>query len=154
MKANWVEIKEAYQRGEGSCRELAERFGVSHSTIMKRCAKEKWKIQAEEINRKVEEKIVEKVSDAAAEYIKRKLKRIERCEKDIDASRNQFPTDEEGAVVMDMLNVKHMLQAEAQADEITRKALGIPDTPQRIEVSLDITERLLAARRRVKKLNE
>jgi phage/plasmid-associated DNA primase len=36
------EVRAAYERGEGSLRELAERFSVSLSTIKKRAAKETW----------------------------------------------------------------------------------------------------------------
>lgn len=42
-KAFWEQVRGAYERGEGSYQELAERFGVSKRTICSHGKDEAWK---------------------------------------------------------------------------------------------------------------
>lgn len=129
-KINWPEIKAAYQRGEGSCRVLAERFKVSPVAVMNRCCRGKWKKEVTKIAQKVAEKVADSLAQEQAKHIRIKIERMRRAEGDIDASREQFATDEKGRVVMDMLNIKHMINAEAQADDIVRRSLGMANNPE------------------------
>lgn len=56
---NWKQIKAEYVRGSISLRELAEKHGVSFSTIQHKCAEEKWTDLKQKICRKAEEKAIE-----------------------------------------------------------------------------------------------
>src|SRR5438876_8914701 len=41
--ADWSEVRTAYETTRTTLREVADRFGISFSTTMKRAAREKWK---------------------------------------------------------------------------------------------------------------
>ena len=65
----WDKIKAEYIAGGISCRELAEKYGISEDKIKKRSAKEKWTDERRKVRtnyaQKVREKIVQKKADAA-----------------------------------------------------------------------------------------
>jgi transposase len=67
--AKWAEAKAAYRCGEGSLRELAERFGLSPSTLMKRAASEHWEDQRKQVGSKAEARAVEKDVESVAEML-------------------------------------------------------------------------------------
>lgn len=66
----WAKIKTEYIAGGVSMRELAEKHGVSDSTLQKRAAKEGWRELRHKTGEKTAEKLTETISDA-------KIKKIE-----------------------------------------------------------------------------
>lgn len=42
MAADWKKIKAEYIRGGTSCRKLADKYGVSSTSVLKKCRAEKW----------------------------------------------------------------------------------------------------------------
>lgn len=60
---DWKRIKAQYVAGGVSLRELSEKHGVSFSTIQKRSMEEKWSELRKNQGRKMEEKLIEAVSD-------------------------------------------------------------------------------------------
>lgn len=78
---NWRKIKAEYIAGKESQRSLAEKYGVSRSTLIRRANKEHWaqkrKAADAESERKVQQKTAEKVADNAVmlQDIKTKLLR-------------------------------------------------------------------------------
>lgn len=67
---NWKKIKAEYIRGGISQQSLADKYGVSISTLTKHAMAEKWKDLRKEIGKKTDEKITEVISsqEAAKEY--------------------------------------------------------------------------------------
>ena len=67
---NWKKIKADYIKGGFTQQQLADKYGVSISTLTKHAMAEKWKDLRKEIGKKTDEKIAEKISDqeAAKEY--------------------------------------------------------------------------------------
>ena len=63
---DWKRIKAEYIAGGTSLRKLAEKYGVSFSTIQKRSMEEKWGDLRKKNRRKVEEKIIDSVSSKEA----------------------------------------------------------------------------------------
>jgi uncharacterized protein YjcR len=64
---DWRKIKADYIAGGTSLRKLAEKYGVSFSTIQKKSMEEKWGELRKKNRRKVEEKIIDSVSTKEAE---------------------------------------------------------------------------------------
>ena len=64
---DWRKIKADYIAGGTSLRKLAEKYGVSFSTIQKKSMEEKWGELRKRNRRKVEEKIIDSVSSKEAE---------------------------------------------------------------------------------------
>lgn len=72
MATDWKKIKAEYiQDPSVSYRELAEKHGVSFSTIQKIGASEKWTDLRKKTSRKAEEKIVESAAKAQAKSVDR-----------------------------------------------------------------------------------
>ena len=64
---DWKRIKAEYIAGEISLRKLADKYGVSFSTIQKKSMEEKWGDLRKKNRRKVEEKLIDSVSSKGAE---------------------------------------------------------------------------------------
>lgn len=69
--ADWLAIKTEYVTGEASLQELAEKYGLSQSTIRKRSSSEKWVEQRDKyrnnVGTRIEQKTAEKISDTESE---------------------------------------------------------------------------------------
>lgn len=66
-KLNWHKIRGEYVAGGVSQRALAEKYGVSFSTIQKKCQRENWTGAREAAKIKVAENVVQKTAEAAAD---------------------------------------------------------------------------------------
>lgn len=66
-RLNWHKIRGEYIAGGVSQRKLAEKYGVSFSTIQKKCQREKWTEAREAAKIKVAENVVQKTAEAAAD---------------------------------------------------------------------------------------
>lgn len=73
---DWKRIEAEYIAGGTSLRKLAERYGVSFSTIQKKSMEEKWGDLRKKSRRKTEEKIIESVSNKKAKNAVDKLSRV------------------------------------------------------------------------------
>ena len=92
MAANWKKIRSEYIKGGTTYRALAEKYGVSPSSVEKRAAKEQWTATREnrlqETYQKIEEKTAEKIaeneSDVAAIMSRIRLKLTQKIEEAVD----------------------------------------------------------------------
>ena len=88
-KADWNAIRAEYIGGGISQRKLAQKYGVSETTLMKRANVEEWTRLRKEVDsksvRKAQQKAADAVSSSAirAQRIREKL--LQRLEKEIDA---------------------------------------------------------------------
>lgn len=130
VKPNWLKIKAAYQRGEGSIRELAERFGVADHKLEKISAKEKWVIEKAEISGKVAEKVVNELAVQATAWVKETLERCSRYRRMIDSAINQAAAGDEAAPAIDAQALDNLMKSEKRVDDMARRALGLSDAPQ------------------------
>lgn len=60
MAADWDLIKTEYITTDITCRKLAEKHGVSESTLFKRCSKERWEASRKQHGSKLEATILQK----------------------------------------------------------------------------------------------
>lgn len=67
----WAALKAAYRRGEGSYRELGERFGIPEQTIRKRAAREKWTVERNEVAAAAEQRAVERDTESLAAMLQK-----------------------------------------------------------------------------------
>jgi transposase-like protein len=65
-RKDWAALKAAYRRGEGSVAKLARKHGIAKSTAEKRCAREKWQVERQEVGRRAEAKAVERDVESVA----------------------------------------------------------------------------------------
>ena len=62
-KTDWIKIKNEYINTSISQRKLAEKYGISVSTLTKRANKEKWQQEKETQCNKIETKVQQKTAD-------------------------------------------------------------------------------------------
>lgn len=129
-KVSWLKIKAAYQRGEGSCRELAERFGISQNSVEHRCKRGKWRAEKAEIGQKVVAKVVDTLAMDATRFVQETIMRGLQYRKEIDLSKEQA-----AAPAIDPMMLDSLSRTEVRVTDMVRKAFGIPDVPQKVEHS-------------------
>lgn len=64
--AEWRKIRLEYVKGKTTLKQLAEKWGLSESTIRKRASNEGWKKRKHKLDTKVEQKTLERLCDARA----------------------------------------------------------------------------------------
>ena len=67
VMADWAKIKAEYIRGGISTRKLAEKHGVSYTTLAKKCCKENWTAHRQRAESKGTERIVDACATKEAE---------------------------------------------------------------------------------------
>lgn len=67
ISVDWNTLKAEYIAGGVSYRELAEKYGVSHSTLRQRAAREKWSTQKDNVRAEAEQKMIDTISDEQSE---------------------------------------------------------------------------------------
>jgi DNA-binding transcriptional regulator YbjK len=140
-KHNWLKIKAEYQGGQGSMRELCEKYGISQSTMEKRAVREQWTIQKQEISRKVAEKVAEKVSENITElqkiWVLDTIKRGIKARGEVDLAKEQAACPAIDPGMQDQLS-----RVEQRFDEMVRKALGLEEK-HKVELSGNVTLKLV-----------
>lgn len=74
--ADWVSIRADYVSGGGSFRVLAEKYGISVSSIKKKAASDKWTANRTKVEPKLYQKTVQKVLEHKSEQNADRLTRI------------------------------------------------------------------------------
>lgn len=67
QKTDWVKIRAEYISGNGSTRKLAEKYGVSYSTLRRRAESEGWVALRENAERKANARVAQKTAEKAAD---------------------------------------------------------------------------------------
>lgn len=75
-KINWIKIRNDYINGRGSYRKLADKYGISATSISKRAKLEGWVEQREKQLRKNSAKIAQKTADRIAEREANRVARL------------------------------------------------------------------------------
>jgi transcriptional regulator with XRE-family HTH domain len=87
-KFDWNAIRAEYISGGISQRQLAEKYGVSETTLMKRASKERWNDKRKQADSKsveiAQQKTANAIADNAAIAQRIKQKLLKRLEKEID----------------------------------------------------------------------
>lgn len=98
---DWKKIKAEYIRGV-SYRKLADKYGVSFSTIQKVGAKEKWTDLRKKSSRKADEKIVESVAS-------REAKRVDGIQTVADMLLQKISEGvSDGSLIVDTQSIRHI----------------------------------------------
>lgn len=87
-KINWDEIRTEYVSTDVSLRSLARKYGVSPSTITKRCKKEDWESERETITSKSNQEVIAQTIDTrksiAEKCIRILGKMVDKVEESVD----------------------------------------------------------------------
>jgi hypothetical protein len=140
-KVDWSKIKVAYQSGQGSCQQLADRFKVSVSTLEKRCHREKWLIERQRIGNVAEKRIGQALEETIIDEATAWVRRIKAsCERDLERIEETY---EQLHPAADPVAVRCLTQAKKSVDDMMRRALCLPDSPQKVEHSGGIDQQTI-----------
>lgn len=83
-KVNWEKLKAEYVTGDISQRKLAEKYGVSASTLANHAKKEEWYENKKKSRSKVVEKAVQKAETKQANVIAKEIILLDKIEQHLD----------------------------------------------------------------------
>ena len=124
---DWKRIKAEYIAGGTSYRKLCEKYGVSRTTLQRKAKDEKWLALRSQAEAKTETKIIEAVSDDAAE---KAVDIIDVADKLLDKIYELMDT-----VSLDTQSMKHLTSALKDLKDIKgyKSAIDLKEQEARIE---------------------
>lgn len=139
MAVDWLAIRNDYINGGGSYRKLAEKYGVSPSSLMQKAAREKWKDEREanvsateaKTKQKTQEKISDARSDEAAAKARIRVKLMRMAENWIDSQQDivndtgDFRRMVQSCLDLGIMNDEADKEALAKLDEVLSEIGGV-----------------------------
>lgn len=131
IPVDWSKIKREYIKGGTSYRNLAEKYGVSFSSLQKVAAKENWAELRKKKEEETEIKIIESLSDKEADRAKRLLSVTDKLLDRIEGLVEEFTAAE---VALDRTTLKQITGALLDIQKIqgSKDALDIEEQRARI----------------------
>ena len=123
--AQWRKMRIEYVKGKTTYKKLAEKYGVSESNIRKRASNEGWRKKRNELDTKVEQKVLERVCDARA----REFELIAAVNDRMDIVLNnllEFIGNQPPKKYDDLRGVESLTKAIAQVVETKRDLYNVP----------------------------
>lgn len=129
IEADWFNLRKEYQQTNVSCRQLAEKHGISFSALRSRAFKEGWRKLKKQISEKVQQNIIDDLTTTANSWVRDTILRGENYRKDIDSSKQQMDQK------IDPTALDALSRTEVRITDMVRKAFGLPDSPQHVQVT-------------------
>ena len=133
-QAEWRKIRLEYVKGKTTYKALAEKYGISESTIRKRASKEAWRKKRDEVGTNIEQKVLARMCDARAEeflWIARANDRLgEALDNMLDFVKSQPPGKYE-----DMRGVESLSKAIAQVVQTKRDLYNLPTEVDKAKIA-------------------
>ena len=123
--ADWRKIRIEYVKGKTTYKALAEKYQVSESTIRKRASKEGWRNKRNNLDTKVEQKVLERVCDARAREFELIAAVNDRMDLVLD-NLLQFIANQPPKKYDDLRGVESLTKAIAQVVETKRDLYNVP----------------------------
>lgn len=128
-KTDWIKIKNEYINTSISQRKLAEKYGISVSTLTKRANKEKWQqekeTQCNKIETKVQQKTADKIVKSEVDRIANILALGDKLSAKIDKAIGQLETvlvdgEEVETGIVDVRGLRSLVQSVKDLKDIVR----------------------------------
>ena len=128
-KTDWIKIKNEYINTSISQRKLAEKYGISVSTLTKRANKEKWQqekeTQCNKIETKVQQKTADKIVKSEVDRIANILALGDKLSAKIDKAIGQLETaivdgEEVDTGIVDVRGLRSLVQSVKDLKDIVR----------------------------------
>ena len=131
--AQWRKMRIEYVKGKTTYKKLAEKYGISESYIRKRASKEGWRKKRNELDTKVEQKVLERVCDARA----KEFELIARVNDQMDtvlANLLQFVSDQPPKKYDDLRGVESLTKAIGQVVAVKRDLYNMPTEAEKAKI--------------------
>ena len=123
--AQWRKMRMEYVKGNTTYKKLAEKYRVGESTIRKRASKEGWRKKRNELDTKVEQKVLERVCDARAREFELIAAVNDRMDLVLD-NLLEFIANQPPKKYDDLRGVESLTKAIAQVVETKRDLYNVP----------------------------
>ena len=133
-QAEWRKIRVEYLKGKTTYRALAEKYGISESTIRKRASKEAWRKKRDELGTKVEQKVLARMCDARAEEFLWIARANDRLGEALDNMLN-FVNSQPPGKYEDMRGVESLSKAIAQVVQTKRDLYNLPTEVDKAKIA-------------------
>ena len=133
--AEWRKIRIEYVKGKTTYKKLAEKYGVSASTIRKRASNEGWRKRKNKLDTKVEQKVLARVCDARAQ----EFELIAKVNDDMSAVLEnlvKFVGDQTPKGFDDLRGVESLTKAIAQVVQTKRDLYNVPSEIDRAKIEV------------------
>ena len=131
--AQWRKIRIEYLKGKTTYKKLAEKYGVSASNIRKRASNEGWRNKRNNLDTKVEQKVLERVCDARAREFELIAQVNDRMDTVLDHL-VQFVDQQPPQKYDDLRGVESLTKAIAQVVQVKRDLYNIPTEIDRAKI--------------------
>lgn len=131
--AQWRKIRIEYLKGKTTYKKLAEKYGVSASNIRKRASNEGWRKKRNNLDTKVEQKVLERVCDARAREFELIAQVNDRMDTVLDHL-VQFVDQQPPQKYDDLRGVESLTKAIAQVVQVKRDLYNIPTEIDRAKI--------------------
>ena len=124
-KLGWQEVQAAYQRGEGSCAELAEQFGVTPVSVQNRCKRGGWRKELVALDRVVGQIVTEDLAERGFGLAERRQRFLERTMDESEGWLDQIVEAKKLVKSEDIDGLRKLVGAWQIPVEVGRKAYGL-----------------------------
>jgi len=122
-------IREEYLRGEGNCRELAEKHGLPTTTVENWCRREGWRAQLTAIDGRLTAKTEQSLVERANDLVARRAAFLERSFGEAEALLDRIQEERQHLRAGDLDALRKLVTCWRLVMEMLRKTLGL-DEPQ------------------------
>ena len=133
-KIDWIRIRNDYINGRGSYRKLADKYGVSLSTLKDKAAREEWVRQREEhqtrIRIKADRKTADRIAEREASRVARLLETTDKLQEALERAADELDRQ----TVRNRVRTKRVLYGGAQTPESGRITGEVVREEERVEV--------------------
>ena len=123
------QVREDYLQGKGTCRELAEKHGLPHTTVENWCRRERWRSKLTEIDRRLTAETEHSLVKHADNLVARRAEFLERSLAEAEALLDRIQEERGRLAPGDLDALRKLVQCWKPVIEMQRRSLGL-DEPQ------------------------
>ena len=135
----WEAVKGAYVLGQGSCRQLAERYGLSPTSVSNHCKRQQWRKEAKAAKANMARHVDQKIAERAETIAERAGRFVERCAQETDEWLDTVARPKTLLDAGDLEGIRTLLNAWRIPVEIGRKTYRLDEeaaTPPRVQIAV------------------
>lgn len=130
-KSIWMQIREAYERGEGSCRQLAEKYGLNPWAVSNRCKRERWRDSQAKLEQKLAKRLDQSLDKQAQSMAEQAAALVQRSVTEGFAWLDQVEKARQLLDAGDIPALRDLVGCWKSLIEVSRKTFRLDDTPGR-----------------------
>ena len=124
-----AKVRQDYLAGEGTCRELAEKYRLAFTTVENWCRRERWRAQMTAIDGRLTAETDQSLVERANTLVARRAAFLERSLAEAEALLDRIQEERDRLSTGDLDALRKLVQCWRPVTEMQRRSLGF-DEPQ------------------------